>query len=101
MLVDVYRLAERGEGVLRAWKVFVLLFECFMVVEKFSRVEIRLSVWLVVNLGSALFMQCSCDGGVSACEVTGDLQVDPDVVLKLPYRPARSGITKHFWLLRK
>ena len=39
-------------------------------------------------------MLCSCDGVVSECEVTGDLQVDPDVALKLSYRPSRSGVSK-------
>ena len=48
----------------------------------------------MVNLGPSLLMLCSCDGVVSECEVTGDLQVDPDVALKLSYRPSRSGVSK-------
>ena len=28
------------------------------------------------------------------CELTGDLQVDQDIVLKLLYRPSRPGITR-------
>ena len=48
----------------------------------------------MVNLGSALLMQCSCDGCESECEVSGDLQVDQGVVLKLSYRPSWSGITR-------
>ena len=42
-------------------------------------------------------MQCSWDGGVIECDLTGDLQVDQDVVLKLSYRPSRSGITKQMY----
>ena len=52
----------------------------------------------MVNLGSVLLMQCSLDGDVSECELTGDLQVNQDVVLKLSDRPSRSGMTKQVQL---
>ncbi len=56
----------------------------------------------MVNLGSVLLMQCSLDGDVSECEVAGDLQIDQDVVLKVLYRPSRSGRTKQtYWGLGK
>ena len=41
---------------------------------------------------------CSLDVDVSECELTGDLQVDQGVVLKLSCRPSRSGITKQLYL---
>ena len=45
MPVGEYRLAKNGEGVLGAWKMIGVLFEYFMGVGKFSRVEkFRLSV---------------------------------------------------------
>ena len=48
----------------------------------------------MVNLGSALLKQCSCDVCVCECEVVRDLQDAQDVVLKLSYRSSRSGMTK-------
>ena len=44
MLVDVYRLPKHGEGVLRAGRMIGVLLVFVMGVEKFSRVEFRLSV---------------------------------------------------------
>ena len=45
-------------------------------------------------------MQCSHDGGVSECELTGDLQVDQDVALKLScqalkLRNYKTGVLGH------
>jgi hypothetical protein len=94
MPVDIYRVAKHGEGVLRAWKVTGVLFVYLMRVGNFSRIEFRLSDWLVVNLGSALLMKCSCAVCVCECELVRDHQGDQDVVLKLSYRPSRSGMTK-------
>ena len=97
VLVDIHGLSKAWRGYVESleddWSVVCVFHGCW----EFWRAEFRLSVWLVVNLGSVLLMQCSLDVDVSECDLTGDLQVDQDVVLKLSYRPSRSGITKQMY----
>ena len=37
------------------------------------------------------------DEGVSECQLTGDLEVNQDIVCKLSHRSSRSGITKNMY----